>query len=257
MLLNKRLPSNALVVSLLFVVSTLLFGCSSMKVAEMLNQNNILQQKNNELAAEIAKENAVTADLALKLVEKKKEIDRIKCTQEHLTQEIAHTKAMLPTTLHTKVEVVTYLAEVETEINAAKELASDGKQLIFVQVDRFMAESKIELEQGNYDMAVFRASQAVELTKAIRIKTAINRRMEESTYAEFILPLQLHLVTRSNIRKKPTKRAEILFILASKTPVTAIGYQGDWIKVITTNFAQEGWIHYSLLTAPPISRLIK
>ena len=194
--------------------------------------------------------------MALKLVEKQKEIDRIKYTQEYLTQEIAHTKAMLPATLHTKVEVVTYLAEVETEINAAKELTSDGKQLIFVQVDRFMAESKIELEQGNYDMAVFRASQAVELTKAIRIKTAMNRRMEESSYAEFILPLQLHLVTRSNIRKKPSRRAEILFILASQTPVTAIGYQGDWIK-ITTNFAQDGWIHYSLLTAPPIPRLIK
>jgi hypothetical protein len=260
MLLNKRLSSNFLVVFLLFVVSTLLFGCSSMKEAEVLHQNNLLQEKNNELVAELAEENAVTASLAIKLVEKQKEIDRIKFTQEHLTQEIAHTKAMILPTLHTRVEVVTYLAEVETDINAAKELASDGEQLIFVQADRFITESKVELEQGNYDTAVSRASQAVELIQAIRIKTAMDRRMEESTYAEFIRPLRLHSAKRSNIRKNPTERGEILVTLARGTPVTASGYQGDWIKV-TSNIAQEGWIHYSLLavpeTTPPFPRPVK
>ena len=260
MLLNKRLSSDSLIVFLLFVVSTLLFGCSSMKEAEVLHQNNILQEKNNELAAKLAEDNAVTASLAIKLVEKQKEIDRIKFTQEHLTQEIAYTKAMILPTLHTKVEVVTYLAEVETDINAAKELASDGEQLIFVQADRFIAESKVELEKGNYDTAVSRASQAVELTQTLRIKTAMNRKMEESTYAEFIRPLHLHLAKRSNIRKNPTKRGKILVTLAPGTPVVASGYQGDWIKV-TSNIKQKGWIHYSLLavpeTTPPFPRPVK
>jgi HEPN domain-containing protein len=260
MLLKKRLSSGFLVVFLLFVVSTLFFGCSSMKEAEVFHQNNILQEKNNELAAELAEQNAVTVSLAIKLVEKQKEIDRVKFTQEHLTQEIAHTKAKMLPSLHTKVEVVTYLAEVETDINAAKELASDGEQLIFVQADRFIAESKVELEQGNYDTAVSRASQAVELTQTIRIKTAMNRRMEESTYAEFIRPLHLHLAKRSNIRKNPTKRGEILVTLTPGTPVTASGYQGDWIKV-TSNITQEGWIHYSLLAVPektsPFPKLVK
>lgn len=249
MLLNKRLSSDSLAVFLLVVVSTLLFGCSSMKEAEVLHQNNILQEKNNELAAELAEENAVTADLAIKLLEKQKEIDRIKFTQEHLTQEIAHTKAMILPTLHNKVEVVTYLAEVETDINAAKELASDGEQFIFVQVDRLMAESKVELEQGNYDTAVSRASQAVELTRTIRIKKAMNGRIKASSYAEFFRPLRLHLAKRSNIRKNPTEQGKILATLAPGTPVTASGYQGDWIKV-TSNIAQEGWIHYSLLAVP-------
>ncbi len=95
------------------------------------------------------------------------------------------------------------LAEVETDINAAKELASDGERLIFAQADRFIAESKVELEKGNYDAAVSRASQAVELTQALRIKAAMNREMAESTYAEFIRPLHLHVAKRSNIRKKP------------------------------------------------------
>lgn len=248
MLLNKRLLSDFLVVFLPIVVSTLLFGCSSIKEAEMHHQNNVLQEKNSELAAELAKENAVILSLAMELVEKQKEIDRIKFTQEHLTQEIAHTKARIPTP-NTKVEVVTYLAEIETDINAAKELVSARDQLLFVQVDRLIAESKVEFEKGNYDTAVSRASQAVELTQAIQIKKALDRRMEEGTYAEFILPLHLHLAKRSNIRKKPTIRGKILVTLAPRTPVTASGYQGDWIKVTIKN-GQEGWVYYSLLAVP-------
>lgn len=248
MLLNKQLSIDSLAVFLLFVVSTLLFGCSSMKEAEMLHQNNKLLEKNSELAAELAEENAVTASLQMKLVEKQMEIDRIKFTQEHLTQEIAHTKARIPTP-NTKVEVVTYLAEVETDINEAKKLASESEQIIFVQVNRLIAESKVAFELGNYDKAVSWASQAVELTQAIQIKKALDRRMEEGTYAEFILPLHLDLARRSNIRKKPTIRGKILVTLPPRTPVTASGYQGDWIKVTIPN-GQEGWVYYSLLAVP-------
>ena len=246
MLLRKRFSSP--VVFLMFVMSTLLFGCSSMKESEILQQNNILQETNSKLQTELAEENAVSASLAMKLVDKQKEIDRIKFTQEHLTQEIAHTKARRPTP-NTKVEMVTYLAEVETDINAAKELASDSEQLILVQADRFISESKVELERGNYETAHFLASQAVELIQAVRTKTAINWEKAESTYADFIPPVHLHVAKRSNIRKDPTLRGKILATLAPNTPVTANGYQGEWIKVIS-DLGQEGWIHYSLLSIP-------
>ena len=229
----------------MFVMSTLLFGCTSMKETEILHQNNILQEKNNKLEAELAQENAVSVSLAMKLVDKQKEIDRIKFKQEHLTEEIAHTKARRPTP-NTKVEIVTYLAEVETDINAAKELASDNEQLIFKQADRLISESKVELERGNYDTAHSMASQAMELIQAIRTKTVMNKEKAESTYAEFIPPVHLHLAKRCNIRQMPTIQGKILATLAPNASVTASGYQGDWIK-ITTNIGQQGWIHYSLL----------
>ena len=89
----------------------------------MLRQNDILQEKNNQLAAKLAEENAVTASLQKELKEKQTEINRIKSTQKDLTQEIKHNKIRMPTS-NTKVEVVTYLAEVETDIIAAKELAT-------------------------------------------------------------------------------------------------------------------------------------
>ena len=248
MLLNKRFSSDSLLVILLLVVSSLLFSCSSVKEAELLRQNKILQEKNIELAAELAKESTETASLQMKLVEKQMENDSIKITQEHLTQEIVDTKARIPTP-KTKVEVVAYLAEAETDINTVKELASDSEQLLFVQIDRLIAESKVEFEKGNYATALSRASQAVELTQAIRVKTALNRRMEDSVYEKFILPLHLQLARRGNIRKNPTIRGKILTTLSPGTPAIAIGYQGDWIKVTFKN-GQEGWIHYSLLAVP-------
>ncbi len=248
MLINKRISAGRLIVPFLFAVSTLLFGCSSMKEAEMLHQNDQLKEINRELATELAEENSVVASLQMKLVEKQAEIDKIKFTQEHLTQEIANTKARMPTP-KTKVEVVTYLAEVEADIKAAKELSSDSEQQNFLQVDQFMAESKVEFERGNYDTALSRASQALELTHIIQIKTALNRRLDEGTYAEFILPLHLHLAKRSNIRKTPTIQGKIIMILPPRTLVTAIGYQGDWIKIAIEN-GQKGWIHYSLLAVP-------
>lgn len=257
-MLLKRRPSSP-VIFLLFVVSTLLFGCTSMKETEILHQNNILQEKNSKLEAELAEENAVSAGLAMKLVDKQKEIDRIKFAQEHLSEEIAHTKARRPAPT-TKVEIVTYLAEVETDINAAKELASDSEQPIFDQAERFVSKSKVELERGNYDTARSLASQAMELVQAIRTKTAIIVGKAESTYTEFIPPVHLRLAKRCNIRNKPTIQGKILTTLAPKTPVTASGYQGDWIK-ITSNIGQKGWIHYSLLSVSektlPIRKPVK
>ncbi len=248
MLQNIRLSSNFLLIFILFVVSSQFFGCSSIKEAEMLHQNNRLQQKNSELAAELVKENAVTTSLQMQLVEKQTEIDKIKFTEELLIEEIVQTKARIPLPKN-KVEVVTYLAEVEADINAAKELANDSERPMFVQIDRLIGESKLEFAQGNDETAHSRASQAMELTQNLRIKRALSRRMEESTYAEFMLPLKLHVAKRSNIRKKPTEEGEVLVTLPPGTPVTARGSQGDWIKV-TSPTGHQGWIHYLLLSIP-------
>lgn len=219
-----------------------------MKAEEMLRQNDILQEKNNQLAAKLAEENAVTASLQKELKEKQAEINRIKSTQKDLTQEIKHNKIRMPTS-NTKVEVVTYLAEVETDIIAAKELATGNKQQIFEQANRSITESKAELERGNYDAARSQASQAMKLTQDIRIKTALNRKVAPNTSVDFTAPLHLQIAKQSNIRKKPTMEGEISVILPPKTPVTASGYQGNWIKVTCKN-GQEGWVHYSLLTVP-------
>ncbi len=255
MLHNTRFHPGSLVISALLVMSALLFGCSATKeaatkTAEMLRQNTVLQKKNSQLAAKLAEQNAVTARLQMELFEKQAEINRSKSTQDDLSREAVHNKVRLRIpSPNTKVEAVTYLAEVETDINAAKELATDKEQPVFVQVDQYIAESKTELERGNYDKVCSLASQAMELTRSMRSKTALATMVKKSVYADFIAPLHLQVARRSNLRKKPGVRGKLIETLAAKSTVTATGYQGNWIKVTSKN-GQVGWIHYSLLAVP-------
>lgn len=248
MLQNTRLPSGVLIASTLFVVSSLLFGCTSAKEQELLRQNALLQQNNSQLATQLAEREAVTVKMQMELVEKQAEINRIKSTQENLTQEVEQNKVRRPAP-DTKVKAVTYLAEVATDIDAAREFATDSERQVFAQADRLIAESKTELERGNFDKVQSLASQAMDLIQDIRIKTALNKRMKKSTYPDFIAPLQLQLAKQSNIRTRPGMEGKILATLDAKAPVAATGYQGNWIKV-TIGDGQIGWIHYSLLTVP-------
>jgi hypothetical protein len=248
MLQNKLLPSCFFLASALIVVSAVLSGCASTKEKELLRQNAQLQQENSELAAQLAERNAVTFKLQMELIEKQAEINKSKSTQEDLTLEVEQNKVRRSTP-GTKVEAVTYLAEVATDINAAREFATAAERQVFAEADLFMAKSKIELERGNFDQVRSLTSQALELMKEIRIKTALNKRVKESTNPDFIAPLQLRLAKRSHIRMSPGMDGKILAILNANTPVAATGYQGNWIKV-TIDSGQIGWIYYSLLTVP-------
>ncbi|KJS03768.1 MAG: hypothetical protein VR65_00175 [Desulfobulbaceae bacterium BRH_c16a] len=245
---NKIFPSGFLSASLLIVVSFLLFGCTSTKEKEMLLQNAELQQENSQLATQLAERNAVTFKLQMELIEKQAEINRIKSTHEDLTQEVKQNKLRRPTP-GTKVEAVTHLAEVATDINAAREFATAGEQQVFAQTDRFIEESRIELERGNFDKVHSLATQAMELIQDIRLKTALNRMMKKSTSPDFTDPLPLQLAKTGYIRKSPGMHGKILATLDAKTPVAATGYRGNWIKVTIYN-GQIGWIHYSLLAVP-------
>jgi hypothetical protein len=256
MLQNSRLPSGFLITSALFVVVALLFGCASTKEQEeMLHQNvmlqeenSILQQQKSQLATSLAERDAVTFKLQMELVEKQAEINKIKSTREHLSQAAEQNKVRRPTP-GSKVEAVTYLAEVATDIDTARASATAGDLRVFAQADRLIAESKTELERGDFDKVHSLASQAWQLIRDIRIKTALNQWVIKSTYSDFIAPLQLQLVKRSNIRTRPGMHGKVLVTLAAETTVTATGYQGNWIKV-TLNDGQIGWIYYSLLAVP-------
>lgn len=248
MLQNTRLRSGCLIASAMFVVSTLLFGCTSTKEKELLRQNALLQQNNSELTTQLAERDALTVRMQMELVEKQAEINRIKSSQEDLTQEVEQNKIRRPAP-GTKVEAVTYLAEVVTDIDAAREFATAGEQEVFAQADSFLAESKTELERGDFDKVRSLASQAMKLIQDMRSKSALNMREKNNTYFNFIAPLQLQSAKRSNIRIRPGTQEKILVTLAEKSTVAATGYQGTWIKV-TLNDGETGWIHYSLLVFP-------
>lgn len=248
-----RLQAGLLTASALLAATSLLFGCASshnaeIKAAELHNQNTILQKANRRLTAELAEREALAAKLQMELVEKQAEIDRIASSREDLVLEAEYNKARMPAPA-TRVEAVAYLAEAETDIDTARELAGANTRQTFVQADRLIAESKAELGRDNYDKVSLLATQAIESIRAVRADSSLNGKVKKSAYADFAAPLRLQAAKESNIRKNPGRHADVLRSVAAGTTVTAVGYQGDWIKVLLKN-GQTGWVYYALLTIP-------
>lgn len=234
--------------------SCLLLGCAATKEAErrlaaISSQNQILKKENEQLATALAEQKTATAKLQMELVERQIEIGKAKAAQETTPVEPEHLRGRVPPP-NSKAEAVTCLAEVETEINAAKApVAADEDPRIFSQADDLLAASKSALTRDSYDEACSLAYQALASIREIRLKTVLNQRVKTSLYADFIEPLQLQTVKRCNVRKRPGTQSKILTTLAAESTVTAAGFRGNWIKV-TIDSGQPGWIYYTLLTVP-------
>lgn len=240
--------------AVLFLTS-LLFGCASTreserKLGELSFENSILQEKNQRLAGELLEQKNTVARLQMALVEKQVEINTAKYAQKSSPSEgTKHLQGRLPPP-NSKAEAVTCLAEIETEINTARESSASGKEpQDFSQVDDLLARGRDSLAQGSYDEACILAYQALNEVHESRLKNVLAKRGAPSIYTDFVEPLQLRTVKRCNIRSRPSIGSKILETLESDTTVKAIGYRGNWIKVSTGN-AVAGWVFYNLLTAP-------
>jgi hypothetical protein len=241
-------------VLLFIMVGIIISGCASTdeaeKNSEMQRQNIALQEKNTQLATELATQSALTVKLQMKLIEQHAEMNRLASVQQPVpSRETARTdvKIRVPTN---KAEAVAFLAEVATDIDSVRQaVRSSEQQESLSKADQFMAEGKVELERGNFDRVRVLVGQALELIQTMQMQTipAVNAR--KSYFSPFLMPLSLQVSKKSNVRKHPDIHAWILDVLEQGTEVKAAGYQGRWIRV-TFKEQQIGWIHYSLLTVP-------
>ena len=230
-----------------------LSGCASTdeaeRLADMVRQNTVLQEKNTQLSSELSAKNSLTAKLQIKLLEKDAEINRLASRQKGLEREQVREKVKIHPPKN-KAEAVALLAETETDINTAKELAKNGTdKQTFGKLDQIMAEGKAEIEQGNFDKAYTLASEALELARSIHLKRAV--KSQKGPVLNFSPPMSMQVSKRSKIRKLPNIHAQIMQILEPGSIVTATGYQGHWMKV-TVKDQEPGWIYYSLLTVPEL-----
>ncbi|MDO8947026.1 MAG: SH3 domain-containing protein [Desulfocapsaceae bacterium] len=207
-----------------------------------------LQKKNSQLAAEIREVKDITAKLQMELVEKQAEISRLKSVQAGQEQEIVHKMLPIPVS-SVRAEAVTYLAEVKTEIDAAREIETSGNEHVFRQADALFDQSKAELIKNNYDAACLLASHAMELIHSLQINVALHKESKSSLYTEFIVPLQLELVKHSSFRTQPSMSGKVIDTLEPGTTVTASGYKGNWVKV-RVGEGQAGWIYFNRLSIP-------
>ena len=248
MVMVSRLP-HLLLLFLLACLLAFLAGCASNdKGAKMEGQLADLQKENSQLAAEIREVKDITAKLQMELVEKQSEISRLKSVQAGQEQEIVHKTLPIPVSSG-RAEAVTYLAEVKTEIDAAREIEKSGNEQVFRQADALFDQSKAELVKNKYDTACLLASQAMELIRSLQISVALQKESKSSLYTEFVVPLQLKLVKRSTFRTQPSMSGTVITTLDSGKTVTAIGYKGKWVKV-KIGEGQVGWTYFNQLSIP-------
>lgn len=254
-MLHTSPPGRALLrITALLLLSGLLFGCASTReaerrITELSSQNSALQQKNQQLSRELAKQKTMAARLQMQLIETQVDFDRKKTEQEITPKEPESVRSrILPAS--SKAEAVTCLAEAETEINASiGPDNTDEEKEAFNRAKSLLEQSRSALARNSYDETCALAYQGLAAIREVRLKTALSTRVSANTYADFIEPLQLQALKRSNIRKRPGTQSKILKTIAAGSTVTAVGFQGNWIKV-RTGYKQTGWIYYTLLTAP-------
>jgi len=222
-----------------------------MRAMEMEKQIAGLQEENRQLMSAIQEEKNIAAKLQMALIEKQSKISSLKSGQANREQEAAHKTLRIPVP-STRAEAVTYLAEIKTEIDTERKSKQEGHQQIFDQADTLLDQSKNELAKNNYDTACLLASQAMDLIHNLQINTALQDESKGGMYTEFIKPLQLEIIRRSNIRTKAGKGGRLVDTLEAGTPVTAHGYKGNWIKIKIDN-GHEGWIYFTLLNVPHTS----
>lgn len=245
----KYSPSSQSSPLIYFVFISMLVLISGCNPARNQSSPRLVVQDNaelEELTKELVKQKQQTARLQMSLLEKHAEMNRLTVMNDRLVRNFVRNQARLRSR-GDKVETVRLLAELETLINTVKEtiLTGNRKNLLH-RAERYLAESRIELDNGHIDGASFLADQALKLVQRIQVSRSTDEKQGDDLTIDFLIQLPMQLLETSNVRQGPSKQKKVLFVLGAGEKVNASGYKGEWVK-IQTKEQRVGWIHYSLL----------
>jgi septal ring factor EnvC (AmiA/AmiB activator) len=251
-----------LAISLFFLIS----GCTTHKKeappAPVIQQTDHLERTIQQLSEELERQKItttqltetleeqkqLTAQLQMSLLEKHAEIIRMRQKNDSLVREFVRNKTKLRSRGN-KVETVRLIAEVAAVINTVKEnRPNKTRSDVLHRAEQYLAESKVEIEQNNFEGASYLAGQALEQVQAIQLEINTDGQQKDDSLVYFLAPLDLNTMKNSNIRETPSLQAKIISILKAGSSVIAIGYKGEWVKVKIKE-RETGWVHYALLGA--------
>ncbi len=241
--------------SVVIGMSLVVSGCVATKEKKDTSSPIIQQQQydklikvNEQQRSELKTFQQLSAQLQLNLLEKDVEVNRLTMMNEQLIREFVHKKGKLRNR-GDKVETVSLLAEVATLIDTAKENQLTGSRHgLLLQAEQYQAESKVELDKGNYESAFHLAGQALKLVETIQLKVDNNTQQGKAVFVKFAVSLPMALLKTSNVRAKPSIQANVQRVLDAGSRITAVGYTGEWVKVkVPAQGLKSGWIHYALL----------
>ena len=170
---------------------------------------------------------------------------------DETVNEVVRTKAKLRS-VESKAEAASTMAETEIAIIDMKALASSGSigsSEHLIKADTLIKKSTEEFNSENYGGALYLAEQARIQIRAIK-KSIEQTKLSEKIGGEvdFIPPLELKLLKRSNLRRSPALTAEVQRVLEKGTLIIGYSHKDEWIRVNTED-GQLGWIHQTLVDA--------
>ena len=167
----------------------------------------------------------LTGYLQLKLLSRHAEIDRLVLTNERLVRDFARniSKARMR---GDKTETIRLIAEVDTLlISVSEDGLSGDQQTSLLRAKKYLRESKNELEKDNLELASYLANQALSQTQDIQVSKSDQEGEGDEVDVEFLVPLPMALLDRSNVRNGPSNLDEVVFVRMEGAEVSATGYR--------------------------------
>ena len=163
--------------------------------------------------------------------------------------EVVRTKAKLRS-IESRAEAASSIAEAEIALKGLKDRmdATDTQPGHDCQkAEALVRMSTSEFKRENYGGALYLAGQAQSQIRAIEAHLA---RPEDRALAPgevlFALPLPLKVLTRSNLRQEPSRKAQIERTLDTGDAIVGYSYKDEWIRVQTDD-GINGWIFQTLV----------
>ena len=256
----KIMTRRYLKVATVFSLLCLLVGCQANNKAHLGNQDNVQKEvaeqlrrelhtqreRVDELEHQLEMQKQLTGNLQLKLLSRHAEIDKLVLTNERLVRDFARNISKARSR-GDKTETIRLIAEVDTLlISVAEDALSGDQQTSLLRAKKYLREAKKELEKDNLEVASYLANQALSLTQDIQLSERDQAGKGVGADVDFLVPLPMALLDRSNVRNGPSIKDKVLFVLMKGDQVSATGYRGQWVKVEVPGRGP-GWIYYSLL----------
>jgi hypothetical protein len=187
------------------------------------------------------------ARMHLQALEKDAEIRALNQKLEAAILEVVRAMAKLRG-LSGRAEAASNLAETEIALKSIpSELALRPKETDLVQAQQLLRMATEEFKKQNYDGTVYLTSQVKTLIKPRSDRLSKSAEFGKTDGEHPLSPmLALRASNKSNVREGPGPAFKVLFVVERGTPLSALSYNGVWVRVRTED-GRAGWVHYSLI----------
>jgi hypothetical protein len=147
----------------------------------------------------------------------------------------------------TQPDAASTLAEVEVLMETFKSDKNTApQQALQTQAQRLLDAANAAYAEDDYATAVDRAAQSREIIDMAQVQSRGKKAVGQSVTIMFQTPIPMRTLTDCNLRQQPRKSSALLSVLKKDSALTAVAYDGDWLRVQTED-EREGWLLKSLV----------